>query len=81
MSTSTSAIPGLVFLGLRNAAVFLIYKLRGYPFDEETRISKVPLLLMSVHRLIGYAYGILYVFMMRHMVPRLWNYHRVQLPA
>jgi cytochrome c5 len=34
---------------------------------------------MRLHRLIGYAYAILYVFMMWHMVPRLWNY-QVELP-
>jgi mono/diheme cytochrome c family protein len=34
---------------------------------------------MLLHRLIGYAYAILYVFMMWHMVPRLWNY-QVELP-
>ena len=35
--------------------------------------------LMLLHRLIGYAYAILYIFMMWHMVPRLWNY-QVELP-
>jgi mono/diheme cytochrome c family protein len=79
MSTSTSAILGLVFLGLANASVFLMYKLWGYPFDHETRKSEAPRSLMLVHRLIGYAYAILYVFMMWHMVPRLWNY-QVELP-
>ena len=79
MSTSTSAILGLVFLGLGNASVFLMYKLWGYPFDKETRTSTAPPLLVLVHRLIGYAYVILYVFMMWHMVPRLWNY-QIELP-
>ena len=79
MSTSTSAILGLVFLGLGNAAVFLMYKLWGYPFDEKTRTSAAPPSLVLVHRLIGVAYAILYVFMMWHMVPRLWNY-QIELP-
>ena len=79
MSTSTSAILGLVFLGLGNAAVFLMYKLWGYPFDENTRTSSAPRSLVLVHRLIGVAYAILYVFMMWHMVPRLWNY-QIELP-
>jgi len=34
---------------------------------------------MLLHRFIGYAYAILYIFMMWHMVPRLWNY-QVELP-
>ena len=79
MSTATSTIFGLVFLGLGNASVFLMYKLWGYPFDHETRTSAAPKSLMFVHRAIGYAYLILYIFMMWHMVPRLWNY-QVELP-
>ena len=79
MSTSTSAILGLIFLGLANASVFLMFKLWGYPFDKETHTSSAPPSLMLLHRLIGYAYAILYVFMMWHMVPRLWNY-QVELP-
>jgi len=79
MSTSMSAILGLIFLGLANASVFLMFKLWGYPFDKETHKSEAPPSLMLLHRLIGYAYAILYVFMMWHMVPRLWNY-QVELP-
>ena len=79
MSTSLSALLGLVFLGLANASVFLMFKLWGYPFDKATRTSEAPPSLMRLHRLIGYAYAILYVFMMWHMVPRLWNY-QVELP-
>ena len=79
MSTSMSAILGLIFLGLANASVFLMFKLWGYPFDKETHTSAAPRSLMLLHRFIGYAYAILYVFMMWHMVPRLWNY-QVELP-
>ena len=79
MSTSMSAILGLIFLGLANTSVFLMFKLWGYPFDKETHKSEAPPALMLLHRLIGYAYAILYVFMMWHMVPRLWNY-QVELP-
>ena len=79
MSTATSTIFGLIFLGLGNASVFLMYKLWGYPFDHETRTSAAPKSLMFVHRAIGYAYLILYIFMMWYMVPRLWNY-QVELP-
>jgi len=42
MSTSTSAILGLIFLGLANASVFLMFKLWGYPFDKETHTSEAP---------------------------------------
>ncbi|MCE2403296.1 hypothetical protein J4G08_20765 [Candidatus Poribacteria bacterium] len=79
MSSSTSAILGLVFLGLANASVFLMFKLWGYPFNHETHKSEAPRSLMLLHRCLGYAYAILYIFMMWHMVPRLWNY-QVELP-
>ena len=79
MSASTSAILGLVFLGLANASVFLMFKLWGYPFDHEKHKSSAPPSLMLLHRCLGYAYAILYIFMMWHMIPRLWNY-QVELP-
>ena len=79
MSSSTSAIFGLIFLGLANASVFLMFKLWGYPFNQETHKSEAPRSLMLLHRCLGYAYAILYIFMMWYMVPRLWNY-QVELP-
>ncbi len=79
MSSSTSAIFGLIFLGLANASVFLMFKLWGYPFNKETHKSEAPRSLVLLHRCLGYAYAILYVFMMWYMVPRLWNY-QVELP-
>lgn len=79
MSSSTSAIFGLIFLGLANASVFLMFKLWGYPFDKETHKSEAPRSLILLHRCLGYAYAILYIFMMWYMVPRLWNY-QVELP-
>ena len=79
MSSSTSAILGLVFLGLANASVFLMFKLWGYPFNHETHKSEAPRSLMLLHRCLGYGYAILYIFMMWHMIPRLWNY-QVELP-
>ena len=79
MSTSTSAILGLIFLALANASVFLMFKLWGYPFDKETHKSEAPRSLTLLHRCLGYAYAILYVFMMWYMVPRLWSY-QVELP-
>ena len=79
MSTSTSAIFGLIFLGLANASVFLMFKLWGYPYDKETQKSEAPRSLTLLHRCLGYAYALLYIFMMWHMVPRLWTY-QVELP-
>lgn len=79
MSSSTSAIFGLIFLGLANASVFLMFKLWGYPFNKETHKSEAPRSLTILHRCLGYAYALLYIFMMWHMVPRLWSY-QIELP-
>ncbi|MCH8010435.1 MAG: hypothetical protein IIA61_00545 [Candidatus Marinimicrobia bacterium] len=35
---------------------------------------------LSIHRIIGYTYVIIYIFMMTKMVPRLWTY-QIELPA
>jgi hypothetical protein len=70
---------GLVFLALGFGATFLMYHLWGYAFDKETRKSAAPRWLMLTHRGIGYAFAIVYVFMMVKMVPRMWEY-QVELP-
>lgn len=80
MSTLTSAILGLAFLGLSFAATFLMYYLWGFPFDKVTRTSAAPKSLMRLHRAIGYAYAAIYIVMMTQMVPRMWQY-QVELPA
>jgi len=79
MSTTTSAILGIVFVGLGGAATFLMYYLWGFPFDKATRTSAAPRRLMILHRVLGYTYGILYLVMMVQMVPRMWQY-QVELP-
>ena len=79
MNIVTSAILGLIFLGLGLGATFLMYYLWGFPFDKATRTSAAPKRLMGLHRAIGYAYGILYIIMMLQMVPRMWQY-QVELP-
>ena len=80
MDTSVSTALGLVFLTLSVASVFLMYKLWGYPYNEETHTSTAPRSLTLLHRCIGYSYRIIYLIMMWHMVPRLWSY-QVELPA
>ncbi|MCW3100840.1 MAG: hypothetical protein JWL77_6458, partial [Chthonomonadaceae bacterium] len=42
MSILTSAILGIVFVGLGGAATFLMYYLWGFPFDKATRTSSAP---------------------------------------
>ena len=71
---------GIVFVVLGFAATFLMYHLWGYPFDEGQRLSAAPRWAMWLHRGIGYAFAIMYIYMMWRMVPRLWTY-QVELPA
>jgi mono/diheme cytochrome c family protein len=80
MSTFGNALLGLVFVLLGLVATLLMYKLWGYPFDHEKLESSAPKPLMRLHRLVGWAYFGLYVFLMWQMVPRLFTY-QVELPA
>lgn len=80
MNPIGNTIFGLVFVGLALASTFLMYHLWGYPFDEERKKSHAPRRLTLLHRAMGYAYLAIYIAMMWHMVPRLWNY-QVELPA
>ncbi len=80
MNTLGNAVLGILFLLLSAAGTFLMYKLWGYPFDHEKLRSTAPPKLMLIHRLIGYAYAAIYIYMMSQMVPRLWTYE-IELPA
>jgi len=79
MDTFGNALLGLLFLLLSIAGTFLMYKLWGYPFDHEKLRSSAPPKLMLLHRLIGYAYGVIYLYLMTEMIPRLWTYE-VEFP-
>ena len=80
MEATTNATLGLVFLTLAFAAVFLMFRIWGYPFDETERRSTAPRSLVLIHRLVGASYLILYIVMMWQMVPRLFEY-QVEFPA
>src|SRR5688500_12739311 len=71
---------GVVFVVVGLAAMFLMYHLWGYPFDKETKTSAAPRWLMWTHRLLGYLFALIYIFMMWKMIPRLWEY-QVEFPA
>jgi len=80
MDTFGNAMLGILFLLLSLAGTFLMYKLWGYPFDHAKLKSSAPPGLMLLHRLIGYAYAAIYIYLMTQMVPRLWSYE-VEFPA
>ncbi|RMH73003.1 MAG: hypothetical protein D6675_03460 [Gemmatimonadetes bacterium] len=79
MSTFTNSMLGLAFLGLAFFASLLMYKLWGYPFDKQKLKSEAPPFWILVHKLLGWAFVIIYVLLMWQMIPRLWNY-QVELP-
>jgi mono/diheme cytochrome c family protein len=81
MSTTLSMWLGIAFLLLVIIAVLLQAWLWGPKFwDEHAKKTRAPRAWLRMHALAGYAYGIIYVFMMWHMLPRLWEY-QYELPA
>ncbi|MBI3193972.1 MAG: hypothetical protein HYZ34_05805 [Ignavibacteriae bacterium] len=80
MDTLGNAILGFVLLALSAASTFLMFYLWGFPFDHEKLKSTAPPRLMLLHRLIGYTYAVIYIYLMAHMLPRLWSYE-IEFPA
>ncbi len=81
MSTTLSMWLGIAFLLLAIIAVLLQAWLWGPRFwNEELKKTEAPKLGLRLHALAGYSYGVIYVFMMWHMLPRLWEY-QYELPA
>lgn len=80
MGTLGNAILGLIFWILGLANTLLMFKLWGYPFDHGRMVSAAPRSLMLLHRGIGYAFLVIYLYLMSQMVPRMWQY-QVELPA
>ena len=80
MGASANAILGGGFLVLALFLTFLMYHLWGYPFDKKAHRSSAPRSLMNLHRVLGWVFVAIYVFLMWDMVPRLWSY-QIELPA
>lgn len=76
----STSILGIAFVAVGLAAMFLMYKLWGYPFDRASHKSAAPAWAMALHRGLGYTFALLYIALMWHMVPRLWRY-QVEFPA
>jgi len=79
MNTSLNVIFGLCFFGLALANTLLMYYLWGFPYDHATHRSSAPRSLVLLHRATGYAYLVIYIYLMSQMLPRLWHY-QVELP-
>ena len=81
VSTTVNTIFGLLFLVLAIVAVLLQAWLWGPQFwDDVGKKTRAPKAWLRVHKVVGYTFAIIYVFMMWQMVPRLWHY-QFELPA
>jgi cytochrome c5 len=86
VSTTLSMWLGLLFVGLAIGASVLQAWLWGFPMEPDpggpdpNGKSTAPKLGTLMHRLMGGLFCVIYVFMMWHMVPRLWEY-QMELPA
>jgi cytochrome c553 len=81
VSTSLgNSLIGIIFLGLAAALTFLMFYVWKFPFDHERHKSTAPPLAILAHRLMGYLFVLIYIYIMWAMVPRLWSY-QVELPA
>jgi len=67
MSTELNVALGIAFVVLAFSATLLMYHLWGYPFDAK-------------HRALGWAFVVIYIYLMMQMIPRMWTY-QVELPA
>jgi cytochrome c553 len=79
-TTLGNSLIGTLFLGLAAALTFLMFYVWKFPFDHERYKSAAPPLAVLSHRLMGYLFVLIYIYIMWTMVPRLWSY-QVELPA
>ncbi len=82
MSTIISLWLGIAFFVLGVSAVIIqaiLWNPEKY-WDPVKKKTNAPPFWLGVHRVIGYAFAAIYLFMMWHMIPRLWEY-QVELPA
>jgi len=70
---------GLLFLATGLANVLLMYRIWGYPYDKAKLKSKAPRSLVLTHRITGYVFVLIYLYLMSQMLPRIWHY-QIELP-
>jgi cytochrome c5 len=81
MSTTLSMWLGIAFVGLGIIAVVLQAWLWNPKYwDEVAKKTHAPKAGLRLHRWVGIAFLAIYLVMMWHMLPRLWQY-QVELPA
>ena len=80
MSSVVNVFLAVMFVVLAFCATFLMYHLWGYPFSKKLHRSSAPRWAMALHRLMGWAFVAIYLYLMIQMVPRMWTY-QIELPA
>ena len=79
-TTLGNSLTGMVFLALAILLTFLMFYVWKFPFDHANCKSSAPRLAINSHRLLGYIFVLIYIYIMWNMVPRLWSY-QIELPA
>lgn len=79
-TTLGNSLTGVVFLALAILLTFLMFYVWKFPFDHQSYKSSAPSLAINLHRLLGYLFVLIYIYIMWNMVPRLWSY-QIELPA
>ncbi len=79
-STLGNSILGILFISLAALVTFLMFYVWKFPFDHDKLESSAPARVIMAHRMLGYLFVLIYLFIMWNMVPRLWSY-QIELPA
>lgn len=80
MGAIGNQVLGVIFLAVAAAQVLIAFYAWGFPYDHEKHKSEAPKLIVWTHRLLGYIYIAIYIYLMSKMVPRMWTY-QIELPA
>lgn len=80
MGAIGNQVLGVIFLVVAAAQVALGFYAWGFPYDHEKYRSQAPRPIVWTHRLLGYLYVAIYIYLMSIMVPRMWTY-QIELPA
>lgn len=80
MATVVNVSLAVLFVVLAFSATMLMYHLWGYPFNAKEHRSSAPRWAMNLHRIMGWMFVLIYLYLMYHMVPRMWSY-QIELPA
>ena len=79
-TTLVNSLIGIVFVILAAVLTFLMFYVWKFPYDHQRHRSEAPPAAILGHRLLGYAFVVIYLYLMWQMVPRLWSY-QIELPA